>query len=92
MAEKKYRIDRERGRLILGRLELPFPRSRNGRVAVGSGLVAGGILGFLPILGFWMIPLGLLILSQELPSVRRRRRKAAIWWRKRYPQVNRAGH
>jgi hypothetical protein len=30
--------------------------------------------GFLPVLGFWMIPLGLLILSLDLPLVRRWRR------------------
>ena len=88
---RKYRIDGERGRLVLGRFELPFPRSRTGRVAAGSLFVAGGLLGFLPFLGFWMVPLGLIILSNDLPAVRRRRRKAEIWWRKRYPQVKRAG-
>jgi len=88
---RRYRIDGERGRLVLGRFELPFPRSRTGRVVAGSLFVAGGVLGFLPFLGFWMVPLGLIILSNDLPAVRRRRRKAEIWWRKRYPQVRRAG-
>ena len=32
------------------------------RLPLGLLLIAGGFLGFLPILGFWMIPLGLLIL------------------------------
>ena len=41
------------------------------RVPLGGLLVAGGILGFLPALGFWMVPLGLLILSVDLPLVRR---------------------
>jgi hypothetical protein len=91
MTERSYRIDADNGRLVLGRFEMPFPRSRAGRIACGIALVAGGFLGFLPILGFWMIPLGLLILSQDLGFVRRRRRKLAIWWRKRYPAVNRAG-
>ncbi len=86
-----YRIDGERGKLVLGRFELPFPRSRVGRIATGSLLIGGGILGFLPVLGFWMVPLGLLVLSHDLPAVRRKRRRMAIWWRKRYPQVNRAG-
>jgi len=29
------------------------------RLLVGLLLIAGGFLGFLPVLGFWMIPLGL---------------------------------
>jgi len=46
-------------------------------------LVIGGILGFLPILGFWMIPLGLLVLSIDLPMVRRWRRNMTVWWGRR---------
>lgn len=88
---RPYRIDSLNGRLHLGRWELPFPRSRRGRLILGFLLVGLGCLGFLPVLGFWMIPLGLLILSQDLVAVRRRRRRLAVWWRKRYPQVRRAG-
>lgn len=35
------------------------------RIVLGILLLFGGILGALPILGFWMIPLGLLILSRN---------------------------
>ncbi|WP_147179630.1 MULTISPECIES: hypothetical protein [Alphaproteobacteria] len=89
--KRKYFIDADRGRIVLGRYELPFPRTKAGRVATGSALIGGGLLGFLPVLGFWMVPLGVLVLSHDLASVRRRRRRMAIWWRKRYPSVNRAG-
>ena len=41
------------------------------RILGGSALIAGGLLGFLPILGFWMIPLGIGILGQEVTWVRR---------------------
>jgi hypothetical protein len=41
------------------------------------------MLGFLPILGFWMIPLGLLILSYEFAVVRRLRRRSVVWWERR---------
>ncbi|NKN36633.1 hypothetical protein HFC70_09710 [Agrobacterium sp. a22-2] len=88
---RKYRIDAERGKLVLGRFEMPFPRSPIARIVIGSLLVFFGCLGFLPILGFWMIPLGLLVLSHDISAVRRWRRKMGIWWRKRFPQVNRAG-
>lgn len=49
------------------------------RVIVGILLLLGGILGFLPILGFWMIPLGLMVLSYDLPIVRRWRRRLEVW-------------
>jgi len=42
-----------------------------------------GIFGFLPVLGFWMIPLGLLVLSYEFAAVRRGRRRLQVWWEKR---------
>jgi hypothetical protein len=64
---------------ILGR-KLPLPRSRGLRIAIGIVLVILGIFGFLPILGFWMIPLGLLILSYEFATVRRWRRQLAVRW------------
>jgi hypothetical protein len=35
------------------------------RVAFGVVLIIGGVLGFLPILGFWMVPLGLVVLSVQ---------------------------
>jgi hypothetical protein len=45
-------------------------RTRLYRVPLGMGLVSGGFLGFLPILGFWMLPLGLLLLALDLPFLR----------------------
>ncbi|MBX9467184.1 MAG: hypothetical protein ACK4UW_09540 [Rhizobium rhizophilum] len=83
MPERRYRLDQARGRLVLGRFEIPVPRSRAGRIATGTALVGGGVLGFLPILGFWMVPLGLVVLSHDLSFVRRRRRRAAVWWYRR---------
>jgi hypothetical protein len=41
------------------------------RITTGVVLLIGGVLGFLPILGFWMIPLGLLVLSREFHWARR---------------------
>jgi hypothetical protein len=60
-----------------------LPRSRWQRIALGWLLILGGMLGFLPVLGFWMLPLGLALLSVDLPSVRRRRRKLSVWWGRR---------
>jgi hypothetical protein len=83
LADRRYRIDTARGRLVLGRFEIPVPRSRAGRIVTGSALIGGGMLGFLPILGFWMVPLGLVVLSHDLAFVRRRRRRIAVWWSRR---------
>ena len=57
-----------------------LPQSKPLRVGFGILLLAGGLMGFLPVLGFWMIPLGLLVLSVDVPNVRRRRRRLAVWW------------
>ncbi|CAD7046769.1 membrane protein [Pseudorhizobium endolithicum] len=80
---KRFGIDPASGKLALGGWHLPMPRSRAGRMAVGGVLIVGGTLGFLPVLGFWMVPLGLIVLSHDLPSVRRKRRRLAVWWERR---------
>jgi hypothetical protein len=67
---------------ILGHA-IHLPRSKALRIAIGSLLILFGIFGFLPILGFWMIPLGLLVLSHDLAWARRRRRRLVVWWERR---------
>ncbi len=60
-----------------------LPASRLARTLIGVLLVLGGLLGFLPVLGFWMIPLGLLVLSVDFPVIRRGRRRLSVWWAKK---------
>ena len=60
-----------------------LPQSKPIRIGIGILLVIGGLIGFLPVLGFWMIPLGLLVLSIDLPIVRRWRRQLTVWWHRR---------
>ena len=59
------------------------------RIGFGVLCVIGGFLWFLPVLGLWMLPLGLLILSVDLPPVRRFRRRMDVKLgqiiRKRFP-------
>ena len=42
------------------------------RSVVGLSLMVGGVLGFLPVLGFWMFPAGVAMLSLDVPPLRRR--------------------
>jgi hypothetical protein len=67
---------------VLGR-HIHMPHSRTHRISIGVALIGGGVLGFLPVLGFWMVPLGVLVLSYEFASVRRFRRRVTVWWEKR---------
>ena len=70
----------KRATIRLAGRKIPLPGSKTGRRALGTGLVAGGIVGFLPVVGFWMLPLGLLVLSVDSKKVRRGRRKLEVRW------------
>lgn len=53
------------------------------RKTVGILLVIGGLLGFLPVLGYWMLPLGLALLAVDWPWARRAYRRLVSWWGRR---------
>jgi hypothetical protein len=67
------------------------PSSRLVRIPVGILLVIGGIFSFLPVLGIWMLPLGLLLLALDVvflqapvsASILRIQRKWTTWRRSR---------
>jgi hypothetical protein len=80
---RKFGIDPKTGRLVAWNFSVPMPRSRAGRVSLGSVFIVGGAFGFLPILGYWMIPVGVIVLSHDLSFVRRRRRRLEVWWGRR---------
>lgn len=68
------------------------PSARWIRIPAAILLIVGGFLGFLPILGFWMIPLGVLLLAQDIPFLRGPAGRALVWlhdrarrWRRRGP-------
>ena len=42
------------------------------RSLAGLLLMLGGVFGFLPILGFWMFPLGLALIALDIPWTRSR--------------------
>lgn len=65
-------------------------RHRYLRIPLAVVLILGGFVGFLPVLGFWMVPAGLLLLAIDIPFLRPAisaaviivRRRAQIWWRR----------
>lgn len=66
--ESEY-VGQSRIRKLLRRFRRPGYRWV--RIPLGVLLVCLGIVGFLPIVGFWMIPLGLWLLAVDFPAVRR---------------------
>lgn len=44
------------------------------RLVAGILLIVGGVLGFLPVLGFWMIPLGIAVAALDIVPLLRRLR------------------
>ena len=52
------------------------------RIGLGVLLCLGGFLWFFPILGLWMLPVGLIVLSQDIPWLYRRREGIEAWLRK----------
>jgi hypothetical protein len=47
-------------------------------------MIVGGLCGFLPILGFWMLPVGLILIGEDIPVVKRLTLRALGtlqgWW------------
>lgn len=71
-----------REKVGLGRFAIAVPRTQNMRIALGSALMLMGMVGFLPIVGFWMIPVGLMILAIDLPLARLWRMRLTRYWRR----------
>jgi hypothetical protein len=61
------------------------PASRWARIPVGLLLIAGGFLAVLPFFGLWMLPLGLMLLAEDIPPLRRLRDHALHWLERRRP-------
>ena len=53
------------------------------RLLIGLLLIVGGVFGLLPVLGFWMIPLGLIVILIDVPAVKRLASRLREQWRRR---------
>jgi len=55
---------------VLNRIRRTIPPGL--RFVLGVLLIIGGIFGFLPVLGFWMIPLGVAVCALDISALIRR--------------------
>jgi len=63
---------------------LHSPKSRLYRIPLGLLLIACGVVGFLPIIGYEFIPLGLLVLAQDIPFMRKPVGRLILWLLKKW--------
>ena len=66
------------------------PSSRLVRIPLAILLVAGGIFSFLPILGLWMLPLGLLLIAQDVPFLQKPLAQMLGWIERKWIERQRA--
>jgi hypothetical protein len=63
---------------------LERPRAKWVRLPLGLLLIVCGVFGFLPVVGFWMVPVGALLVGVDIPIVRRLTLgaigRAQRWW------------
>jgi hypothetical protein len=62
------------------------PKNRGIRIPAGVLLIGGGLLAFLPVLGVWMLPVGVALLAEDVPAFRSMRSKVLDWIERRRPQ------
>jgi hypothetical protein len=101
MSRRERRFERQFESLVrlVPRLRGPLDALRRDnwrvvRIPLALLLIFGGVFSFLPLLGIWMLPVGLLLLAVDLPFLRapisalliRTRRRIGVWtsrWRTR---------
>jgi hypothetical protein len=62
------------------------PSSRWARIPAGALFTLGGVFSILPVLGLWMLPVGLVLLAEDIPGLRRMTDRALDWIERRRPQ------
>ncbi|MEA2737395.1 MAG: hypothetical protein QOH05_702 [Acetobacteraceae bacterium] len=61
------------------------PSARWLRIPAGVLLIIGGLASILPILGLWMLPLGLVLLAEDITPLRRSTDRVLAWIEHRRP-------
>ena len=68
------------------------PAARWVRIPLGILCVFASFLWFLPVLGIWMMPLGLLLLAQDMPFLRKPVGRGLLWALDRWDSAVRRWH
>ena len=66
------------------------PSSRLVRIPLAILLIAGGFFSFLPVLGLWMLPLGLLLFAQDVPMLQKPMVQMLGWIERKWIERQRA--
>jgi hypothetical protein len=78
-------LDRLPGKLQTAIRHLQRPSLRWVRVPAGVLFIAGTFLSILPIFGLWMLPVGLMLLAEDIPPLRRVRGRFLDWVERHRP-------
>ncbi len=65
---------------------LRHPQSFWIRAPFAGAFLIGGLFGFLPVLGFWMVPLALLLIAHDLPILRPPMARFLRWAHAKLPE------
>lgn len=83
-------LERETPRAISRAVHwLRGPQSRRLRLPIGLLLIGLGCFGFLPIIGYELIPIGLLVIAQDVPFLRKPVSALTIWLINKWVQLRR---
>ena len=63
------------------------PSSFIARLAIAVLLILGGIFSILPVLGLWMLPLGLLFIAQDIPFLQKPLVRTLAWTEKKWQSI-----
>jgi hypothetical protein len=65
------------------------PRARIVRLPLGIVCIVGSFFWFLPVLGLWFLPLGLMLIAQDVPFLRRPIGRMTLYLLDRWKQSRR---
>ncbi|KQT08658.1 hypothetical protein ASG40_12365 [Methylobacterium sp. Leaf399] len=66
-------------RLRAGLDWLREPSRRPVRIVAAALFILGGVFSILPVLGLWMLPVGLALISQDVPGLKVPLERSARW-------------
>ncbi len=66
------------------------PSSRIVRIPLGIVLILGGVFSFLPLLGVWMLPLGLFLIALDLPILQGPLNRLTFWVQRKWQNWRRS--